>query len=142
MVKSVSPHHEPEWRNVKPYKIAASITTAACILGGFAVPPASATNETLNDPPQFVILNVDSDGVPSLQPYSTGERSLGDPVPACIHSEKEKGAIQVYNDCDFDMNVKVIVAFDFDTQCLLVKAHSRRNFEWSPTKRMDGIQEC
>ena len=62
-------------------------------------------------------------------------------APACINAVSERGFVQVYNHCGWDMRVKVIFAFAGDSACKVVRAHSRTNI--SPHRgRIDGVREC
>ncbi|MGV0345996.1 MULTISPECIES: hypothetical protein [Corynebacterium] len=73
---------------------------------------------------------------PNAQLRSTGERA-----PDCINAIPEKGFVQVYNHCDWDIRVKVIFAFAPDSACKLVVAGTRTNI--SPhIGRIDGVVTC
>ncbi|MEJ5998842.1 hypothetical protein [Corynebacterium sp. H130] len=92
-----------------------------------------------------VIIRVNEDGqIASVSPSpQTGDqvRLMGERAPDCIRAQSEWGFVQVYNDCPFDLRVKVIFAFGPDSACKLVVAGTRTNI--SPhTGRIDGIETC
>ncbi|MBZ8176409.1 hypothetical protein GP475_10360 [Corynebacterium poyangense] len=68
-------------------------------------------------------------------------RSAGERAPDCINATPEKGFVQVYNHCNWDIHVKVIFAFAPDSGCKLVVAGTRTNI--SPhIGRIDGVETC
>ncbi len=63
------------------------------------------------------------------------------PAPACVNAVVEKGFIQVYNNCGFDVRVKVVLAFAPDSACNLVVDGTRHNI--SPAYgRIDRVEMC
>ena len=49
------------------------------------------------------------------------------PAPACVNAVVEWGFVQVYNNCGFDVRVKVVLAFGPDSACHLVVDGTRHN---------------
>lgn len=67
--------------------------------------------------------------------------TLNTPAPACVNAVVEWGFIQVYNNCGFDVRVKVIRAFAPDTSCSLVVDGTRHNI--APNLgRIDRVELC
>lgn len=63
------------------------------------------------------------------------------PAPACVNAVVEKGFIQVYNNCGFDVRVKVVLAFAPDSACNLVVDGTRHSI--SPAYgRIDRVEMC
>ncbi|WP_146183436.1 hypothetical protein [Corynebacterium liangguodongii] len=65
----------------------------------------------------------------------------GDLAPSCINAVWEKGFVQVYNNCGFDLRIKVVMAFAPDSACHLVVDGTRHNisFAWG---RIDRVELC
>lgn len=70
-----------------------------------------------------------------------GHRNAGDRAPECVNAVPEKGFVQVYNNCPFDVRVKVIFAFGLDSACKLVVAGTRTNISVDKGS-IDGVQTC
>lgn len=68
-------------------------------------------------------------------------RSANTPAPACVKAKREGAAIQVYNECDFDVRVKVVMAFSFDSQCRHV-VHGTRHNIYTGVGRIDRVELC
>ena len=76
-----------------------------------------------------------------LEPGIVNEMQAVPPSPACIRTEIEKGFVQVYNNCGFDVRVKVTMAFAPDSSCSLVIDGTRHNI--SPAfGRIDRVDFC
>lgn len=63
-------------------------------------------------------------------------------APPCVVATKEKGFVQVQNNCNTDVRVKVILAFSTDTGCKTVVAGTRTNIGFAGTKRIDSVVLC
>ncbi|MEJ6013704.1 hypothetical protein WG936_07645 [Corynebacterium sp. H127] len=91
-----------------------------------------------------IVVQVDETGkIASLDAptFGGGISRAGERAPDCIRAQSEWGFVQVYNDCPFDLRVKVIFAFAADSVCKLVLAGTRTNI--SPSiGRIDGIETC
>ena len=72
-------------------------------------------------------------------------------APSCVHAEVEKLAVQVYNECDSDMRVKVIMTANTspvlgakDSACKTVAAGARSNVRWiiRGNEKIDRVELC
>lgn len=71
----------------------------------------------------------------------TGPTSSNTPAPACVNAVVEWGFVQVYNNCGFDVRVKVVMALGLDSPCSLVVNGTRHNI--SPAAgRIDRVEMC
>lgn len=68
-------------------------------------------------------------------------RSANTPAPACVKAKREGAAIQVYNECDFDVRVKVVMAFSLDSECRDV-VHGTRHNIYTGAGRIDRVELC
>lgn len=87
------------------------------------------------DSQDWAAISTDSDAVPLTAGI------LGTPAPACVNAVVELGFVQVYNNCGFDVRVKVIMANAPDSACSLVVDGTRHNI--SPRLgRIDRVELC
>lgn len=84
---------------------------------------------------------VDQDAPEVIQP-SAQQSTNANPAPYCVVAYKEKGAIQVENNCGYDLRIKVIVAFSPDTGCKTVIDGTRTNIGFRPIASIDGVVVC
>lgn len=64
-----------------------------------------------------------------------------DLAPACVNAVREWGFVQVYNNCGFDIRVKVVLAFGPDSACHVVVNGTRHNI--APAYgRIDRVEMC
>ncbi|QPK79276.1 hypothetical protein G7Y31_00655 [Corynebacterium lizhenjunii] len=124
------------------------VTSAICAVALSAAtqsaPAIAAENAFENDESSQVIITVEESGeISSISSSSsTGKlRSASDRAPDCISAVPEKGFVQVYNHCDWDIRVKVIFAFAADSACKLVIAGTRTNIALHKG-RIDGVVTC
>jgi len=129
----------------KLQKYSAPAICAATLLSASQVAPAIAAEPALEDAnTNQVVITVEENGEvssikspsPDVQLQSVGERA-----PDCINATPEKGFVQVYNHCDWDIRVKVIFAFLQDSECKLVIAGTRTNIAPHYAK-IDGVETC
>lgn len=120
-------------------------TCAAILLLASQSTPATAAEPAHEDVHNSqVVITVQENGeissIESPRP-NVQLRSVGERAPDCINATPEKGFVQVYNNCDWDIRVKVIFAFAPDSSCKLVVAGTRTNI--SPhIGRIDGVATC
>lgn len=69
-------------------------------------------------------------------------RAVGDQAPQCVYAYREKGAIQVQNDCPDGWRVKVVLRFTPDTGCKWVEPGTRTNIGINPIAPIDRIELC
>lgn len=121
-----------------------AIFATTLLFASQSIPAASAEPALEDAHNSEVVITVQENGditsvkssSPNVQLRSTGERA-----PDCINATPEKGFVQVYNHCDWDIRVKVIFAFSPDSVCKLVVAGTRTNI--SPDiGRIDGVVTC
>ncbi|WP_459589018.1 hypothetical protein [Corynebacterium camporealensis] len=62
-------------------------------------------------------------------------------APACVNAVAEWGFVQVYNNCGFDVRVKVVMAFAPDSSCNLVIDGTRHNIT-PALGRIDRVELC
>nr|WP_162933265.1 hypothetical protein [Corynebacterium lactis] len=120
------------------------LTSAALATSNFSY---AASHVPSNEVVDEVIIYVDEDGNTALENGNDGNEGknlltrAGERAPDCISARSEWGFVQVYNDCPFDLRVKIIFAFAPDSGCKLVKAGTRTNI--APSRgRIDGIETC
>lgn len=72
-------------------------------------------------------------------------------APSCVEAKMEKAAVQVYNNCDAPMRIKVVmtsitspVLGSKDTSCEPVAPHSRKNVKWvvRGLDKIDRVELC
>ena len=74
-------------------------------------------------------------GAPTMTTYAN------DLAPACVNAVREWGFVQVYNNCGFDIRVKVVLAFGPDSACNVVVNGTRHNI--APAYgRIDRVEMC
>ena len=74
-------------------------------------------------------------GAPTMTTYAN------DLAPACVNAVREWGFVQVYNNCGFDIRVKVVLAFGPDSACHVVVNGTRHNI--APAYgRIDRVEMC
>ncbi|MCQ9343279.1 hypothetical protein [Corynebacterium kozikiae] len=91
-----------------------------------------------------VIITVQENGeISSIESLGNNglARTAAGRAPDCINAVPEKGFVQVYNNCDWDMRVKVVFAFSPDSACKLVLAGTRTNISLH-LGRIDGVELC
>lgn len=109
----------------------------------FTNPPATAEEVPSNHADVVTIFVDESGEIDTIQSNSqgTGFRNAGNRAPDCINAVSEWGFVQVYNNCPFDLRVKVVFAFAGDSACKLVVARTRTNI--APHRgRIDGVRVC
>ena len=74
-------------------------------------------------------------GEPTLTTYAN------DLAPACVNAVQEWGFVQVYNNCGFDIRVKVVLAFARDSACHVVVDGTRHNIA-PALGRIDRVEMC
>lgn len=118
-----------------------TICATSLLLASLSIPAAAAEPVLEDAHTSQAIITVQADGeISSVEsPSPTAQlRSTGERAPDCINATPEKGFVQVYNNCDWDIRVKVIFAFAPDSVCKLVVAGTRTNI--SPhIGRIDGV---
>jgi len=79
-----------------------------------------------------------------LEAPETTNRSAGEQTaPSCVEAKKEKGFIQVYNNCTHPLRIKVVLAFSPDTACKLIQPGTRSNVGFAGLQgRVDGVLVC
>lgn len=77
----------------------------------------------------------------SVEREGVSFRSAGTLAPACVNAVAEKGFVQVYNNCGFDVRVKVAFAYVPDTSCHLVVDGTRHNIS-TARGRIDRVELC
>lgn len=71
--------------------------------------------------------------------------NAGERAPDCVEATKTiTGNIQVENKCEFDLRMKVIMAFDGDIACTLINHGEtvRVGFRPNPLGRIDRLELC
>lgn len=68
------------------------------------------------------------------------EAALG--APHCIYAYKEKGAIQVQNDCPDGWRVKVVLRWAGDAGCKWIEPGTRSNVKFDPIATIDRLELC
>lgn len=133
--------------------------SAVLLAGNFLVPVASATPvedaervELLHQGESIRVsdqdwLSVSAEDA-SVSPESTTWRApatratrQATPAPPCVNAVGEKGFIQVYNNCGFDVRVKVVMAFGPDSACHVVMDGTRHNIA-PGVGRIDRVELC
>lgn len=67
--------------------------------------------------------------------------------PVCVEASDEHphvglARVQVRNACTTPQRVKVLVAFWFDSACLIVPPNGDREYEYANSARFDGLEAC
>ncbi|WAE71035.1 hypothetical protein OUQ99_17520 [Streptomonospora nanhaiensis] len=67
-------------------------------------------------------------------------------VPNCVTTSlNDSGAtdyLTVYNDCDDNLRIKVLLAYGPDFSCTTIAANGQMSYQWPWPSRFDGLQEC
>lgn len=65
-------------------------------------------------------------------------------APMCVSARKNGRSVEVQNNCGHDLRIKVIMAFDRDTQCHFVKAGEKKavNSRYNPFGGVDRVILC
>ena len=129
-------------------KIVSTVITTLALLSSSPFISSAETIQNSNTATyarDFIIVVGKQGEVESIRDVTSGVnfRSRGERAPECINviTEKQKGFIQVQNDCPFNARVKVILTFGPDSSCKLVVAGTRTNI--SPhLGRVDGVELC
>ena len=88
--------------------------------------------------------SVDPDGF-ILNPASL--RPASELPPACViandvHPQVGFARIEVRNECNSVQRLKVLVAFWFDSECLIVPPNGNIDYEYANAARFDGLTAC
>jgi hypothetical protein len=67
--------------------------------------------------------------------------------PVCVSAEDEHpdvglARVVIRNGCTAPQRVKIIIAFWFDSACLIVPPDGTREYEYSNAARFDGLESC
>ena len=119
--------------------IALLLATAVLVLStgvGVAATPSDARISV--DP------SIDPDGF-ILNPAS--RRSASELPPACVsandvHPQVGLARIAVRNGCNSVQRLKVLIAFWFDSECLIVPPGEDIEYEYANAARFDGLAAC
>lgn len=130
------------WAKLATLKQRFSAITAALISASLIV-IQTANAQSSQTVQGEVIIAVDELGeIESIESQpSTSQLSETEWAPDCVRAVSEKGFVQVYNNCEWDLRVKVKMAFSPDSACKLVLAGTRANIA-PHTGRIDGIEKC
>jgi hypothetical protein len=94
---------------------------------------------------QSVAQSVDPDGF-ILKPELRNDLGTLAP-PSCIEARDDHPAVglatvTVTNDCPVGQRIKVLIAFWFDSACLVVPPRSSVAFQYANSARFDGLVTC
>jgi hypothetical protein len=88
--------------------------------------------------------SVDPDGFILNSSY---RRLASELPPVCVSAEDEHpefglARVKITNRCTAPQRVKVLIAFWFDSACLIVPPSGTREYEYANTARFDGLEAC
>ena len=74
-------------------------------------------------------------------------RAASELPPVCVSAEDEHpgvglARVVIRNGCASSQQVKVLVAFWFDSACLVVPPSGSREYEYANAARFDGLEAC
>ena len=122
----------------------ASVVT---VLGCGVASQASGANQAMaaeSEPRTVVDKSIDPDGF-LLNPAH--RRSAAELPSVCVSAEDEHpevglARVVIRNECPSPQRVKVIIAFWFDSACLVVPSGGTREYEYANSARFDGLEAC
>ena len=138
-------------------------TVAATVLAACFAPVASAAEEiAASEDGGYSVVELskgESISVPrgynvgliEEEPSSVRMFRSANTAPSCVQAKVEKLAVQVYNKCDSDMRVKVIMTANTspvlgakDSACKTVAAGTRANVRWiiRGHEKVDRVELC
>lgn len=88
--------------------------------------------------------SVDPDGFILNKAYT---RPASDLPPVCVGAEDEHpdvglARVEIRNKCTAPQRVKVLIAFWFDSACLIVPPNGTREYDYPNSARFDGLEAC
>lgn len=124
-------------------KTVSIISAILLAMGTTQVALAQESSELYVNPGESIIVPEGAALAVDLERSRSGvARDAGDAAPRCIYAYKEKGAIQVQNDCSEGWRVKVVMRYDFDSICKWVEPGTRTNIGFNPVAKIDKIVLC
>lgn len=78
---------------------------------------------------------------------SSLRRAVSELPPVCVRAEDEHpqvglARVVIRNGCNAPQRVKVLIAFWFDSACLIVSPGGTREYEYANSARFDGLESC
>jgi hypothetical protein len=78
---------------------------------------------------------------------SSQRRPASELPPVCVSAEDEHpevglARVEIRNGCTAPQRVKVLIAFWFDSACLIVSPNGTREYEYVNAARFDGLEAC
>ena len=79
-------------------------------------------------------------------PDSATTAAVAASVPSCVTTSLNDSGytdyLTVWNDCNYAVRVKVVLAFRTDFPCYTIAARSARSYSWKYPGRFDGLVSC
>jgi hypothetical protein len=86
------------------------------------------------DPDGFILNNSQRRAASELPPVCVGAEDG--------HPEVGLARVEIRNGCNAPQRVKVLIAFWFDSACLIVSPGGTREYEYANSARFDGLEAC